>query len=201
ALVRRKRGEAVSLPSGVVARMQFSPYRLQLAGIRTAPVAYQPLARAVTLVGTVVASDASPIVEAEVFERDVAWLKPGQEAELNGVGLEGLAPVAGKVLAVDAAESPAQRSKVRMTVVDPEKVLPPGMPVTARVVCPIAEREPFRSLPAGAPALHKGDVRALYSCPQHPEVLRETVSLCPVDRSNELERRPLSENQRVGWWC
>ena len=30
-LVRRKKGEAVVLPEGVVARMQFSPYRIQLA--------------------------------------------------------------------------------------------------------------------------------------------------------------------------
>ena len=37
ALVRRKRGEAVALPDGVVARMQLSPYRIQLAGIQTAP--------------------------------------------------------------------------------------------------------------------------------------------------------------------
>ena len=42
-LVRRKRGEAVALPDGVVARMQISPYRVQLAGIRTSPVGYEPL--------------------------------------------------------------------------------------------------------------------------------------------------------------
>src|SRR5579884_3017659 len=44
ALVRRKRGEAVPLPDGVVARMQLSPYRVQLAGIQTSPVEYRPLA-------------------------------------------------------------------------------------------------------------------------------------------------------------
>ena len=42
ALVRRKRGEAVALPDGVVARMQVSPYRVQLAGIRTAPCGFRP---------------------------------------------------------------------------------------------------------------------------------------------------------------
>ena len=40
-LVRRKRGEATALPDGVVARMQISPYRVQLAGIRTAPLSYR----------------------------------------------------------------------------------------------------------------------------------------------------------------
>ena len=35
-LVRRKRGEAIALPDGVVARMQLSPYRIQLAGVHKA---------------------------------------------------------------------------------------------------------------------------------------------------------------------
>ena len=37
-LITRKKSDAVLLPEGVVARMQFSPYRVQLAGIRTSPV-------------------------------------------------------------------------------------------------------------------------------------------------------------------
>lgn len=37
-LVPRKKADAILLPEGVVARMQFSPYRVQLAGIRTVPV-------------------------------------------------------------------------------------------------------------------------------------------------------------------
>ena len=44
ALVRRKRGEAVMLPDGVVARMQLSPYRIQLAGIQTSPAGLPPAA-------------------------------------------------------------------------------------------------------------------------------------------------------------
>lgn len=38
-LIPRKKSDAVLLPEGVVARMQISPYRVQLAGIRTVPVA------------------------------------------------------------------------------------------------------------------------------------------------------------------
>lgn len=37
-LITRKKTDAVILPEGTVARMQFSPYRVQLAGIRTSPV-------------------------------------------------------------------------------------------------------------------------------------------------------------------
>ena len=37
-LITRKKSDAVLLPEGVLARMQFTPYRIQLAGIRTSPV-------------------------------------------------------------------------------------------------------------------------------------------------------------------
>lgn len=37
-LITRKKTDAVLLPEGVLARMQISPYRVQLAGIRTVPV-------------------------------------------------------------------------------------------------------------------------------------------------------------------
>jgi len=37
-LITRKKSDAVLLPEGVVARMQFSPYRVQLAGIRVAAI-------------------------------------------------------------------------------------------------------------------------------------------------------------------
>ena len=52
-LVRRKRGEAAALPDGVVARMQITPYRVQLAGIRTAPLSYEALARSYRTAGIV----------------------------------------------------------------------------------------------------------------------------------------------------
>src|ERR1700677_3159480 len=47
-LVRRKRGEAMMLPEGVVGRMHLSPYRIQLAGIRTEPVVFRRLLREIT---------------------------------------------------------------------------------------------------------------------------------------------------------
>src|SRR5437773_12140282 len=53
-LLRRKKGEAVPLPDGVLARMHLSPYRVQLAGVRTAPVSYQPLHHEIHLAGLAV---------------------------------------------------------------------------------------------------------------------------------------------------
>lgn len=37
-LITRKKADAVILPEGTIARMQLSPYRVQLAGIKTSPV-------------------------------------------------------------------------------------------------------------------------------------------------------------------
>ncbi|MFM2095073.1 MAG: hypothetical protein RIS70_2197, partial [Planctomycetota bacterium] len=54
-LVRRTRGEATVLPDGVIARMQLSPYRVQLAGIRSSEVAYRTLYRTTRLLGRVTA--------------------------------------------------------------------------------------------------------------------------------------------------
>lgn len=52
-LVQRKRGEAVPLPDGVLARMQLSPYRIQLAGIKTSVVDFHALRYQVTTAGLV----------------------------------------------------------------------------------------------------------------------------------------------------
>ncbi len=54
-LSKRKKGEPsdVALPAGTVARVQLSPYRIALAGVRTAPVEYHALTRAINTVGTV----------------------------------------------------------------------------------------------------------------------------------------------------
>jgi membrane fusion protein, copper/silver efflux system len=55
-LSKRKKGETGGgepLPAGTVARVQLSPYRIALAGVRTAAVEYHALAREITTVGTV----------------------------------------------------------------------------------------------------------------------------------------------------
>src|SRR6266404_2227420 len=69
-LVRRKKGDAVPLPDGVVARMQLSPYRLQLAGVRTSAVGYEPLAYELATGGFVLPAKEprQVLVQAPVFE-------------------------------------------------------------------------------------------------------------------------------------
>jgi hypothetical protein len=200
ALVRRKRGDAAPLPSGIVARMQFSPYRVQLAGIRTAPITYEPLAREVTLVGTVAAGASPRVIEAELFERDRAFVTEEQVVEVTFLEEMGRGPLTGKVRNLVAGGA-TFRPRAVLEVVDPDGVLGPGMTVIVRVRRPVAELEPFRSLPADLPPIRNGEARAVYLCPEHPRVVSQGRGKCPLDRSHDLERHRLLDNQRVGWWC
>ena len=49
----RKKGEAAKLPEGITGRVQLSPERIELAGIKTAAVEYRPMARETKTVGYV----------------------------------------------------------------------------------------------------------------------------------------------------
>jgi Cu(I)/Ag(I) efflux system membrane fusion protein len=52
-LSRRSKGEAPALPGGFLTRVQFSPYRIAQAGIRTSPVERLPLEREIVTSGVV----------------------------------------------------------------------------------------------------------------------------------------------------
>jgi Cu(I)/Ag(I) efflux system membrane fusion protein len=47
----RKKAEAAKLPEGITGRVQLSPERIQLAGIKTVPIEYRPVARETKTVG------------------------------------------------------------------------------------------------------------------------------------------------------
>src|SRR5262249_25530290 len=141
ALVRRKKGEAVPLPDGVVARMQLSPYRIQLAGIRTTPVEYRPLAHELTLAGFVEASRSSRgepsdpnrlSVRVEVFEKDVSFVTPGQSMDVESEAFPGKT-FPGRVRQLAPALTPETRTlRVRLEVDNPRQELRPGMFVLAK---------------------------------------------------------------------
>src|SRR5262249_49931630 len=141
---------AVPLPDGVVARMQLSPYRIQLAGIRTTPVEYRPLAHELTLPGFVEPSDASPgdridptrqFVRAEVFEKDVSFVTPGQGVEVESEAFPGK-PFPGRVRQLAPALTPETRTlRVRLEIENPRQELRPGMFVLARARVAVAQQE------------------------------------------------------------
>ncbi len=201
-LVRHKRGEATPLPDGVVARMQFSPYRLWLGGIRTASVDYAPLARQVEAPGTVasVSKDGAE-VEVQFFGRELVWVGVGASAEVRPLG-EGMSlSLPAKVKDIPPGPVAAgETGRVVVEVAGGTGGLRVGDPVRVGVRSPIERSEPFRSLPTVPPPLLPGEPRRFYSCMEHPDVVRDAPGRCPRDQSG-LMARELAANQRVLWWC
>jgi len=80
-LVRRSKMDAAGLPDGVIARMQLTPYRVQLAGIRTSEVAYRPLLHVERVTARVVRCGRSDDELAgrgtRLIQADSAALEPG----------------------------------------------------------------------------------------------------------------------------
>lgn len=132
ALVRRKKGEATPLPDGVLARMQFSPYQVQLAGIRTAEVQYRSLHREVVLVGAVdrAGSASTVFVTAEVFASDLPFIREGQRIEADADSLPGHPRFSGKIARIEGC-------RVRIAIDDPNHEIPIGTLVTAHAEAPI----------------------------------------------------------------
>jgi Cu(I)/Ag(I) efflux system membrane fusion protein len=172
-LVRRKKGEAVLLPEGVVARMQFSPYRIQLAGIKTAVVSRRRLAREIVLAGRLIdaggvtapapgeAVSTNPTESGQLFiltceagAGDVGLLAIGRQADVAIEALPGLQPFAGKISSVREIPGEANgrhRMTVEIALDASERALRAEMFGTARVAVPFAEIEPSASArsPAG----------------------------------------------------
>lgn len=170
-LVRRKKGEAVVLPEGVVARMQFSPYRVQLAGIKTSVITRQNLSREIVIAGRLVslpaasetdrtaagptaetASAPKVALECDVFAADLPSLAAGRRALVTVEALPGAKPLGGIVMSEQADSSGAngvepkrQNATVRIRIEEQVAGLRPGLYCTARVAMPLAETEPFAS--------------------------------------------------------
>jgi membrane fusion protein, copper/silver efflux system len=137
ALVRRKKGEAVPLPDGVVARMQLSPYRMQLGGIATSTIEYRPLIHRIPLAGLVekesLRGKARVFVQTELFEKDLAWVVEDASVEARCDAHPGRV-FQGRIASLARQIAPDTRSlKVRLAIDDPNDELLPGMLVTASV--------------------------------------------------------------------
>jgi hypothetical protein len=211
ALVRRKKGGPVQLPDGVLSRMQYSPYRLQLAGVRTAIVGYLPLAREVTALGFVQAADEKtqaaagqgPHLQVDVAlsHRDAAMLHVGQSVEIHSIARPAQGPFSGRVRSIEF-NSPLSSlaADVRVEIDDPNQHLSPGMEVSARFRLRVADVEPFCSQPSDPEPLALGEPRSVFVCPTHDDVLGEAGGKCPRDGLALIEQ-PLADNQRLRYWC
>lgn len=201
ALVPRKKGEAAILPSGVVARMQFSPYRIQLAGVQTTPIEYKPLVREVVALGQIVPSsgDSQRCVDLRLSHADLDLVSVDQAASADCTlhGVRHRWP--GRVASVDAAAHNLQVN-VRVELDAAEAAVNAETALTVRIQVSAASLEPFRSLPRAEPNGSPNAIREIYYCPDHPDVIRDRPAKCPIDKL-PLEQRLLTEHQQVDYWC
>jgi membrane fusion protein, copper/silver efflux system len=200
-LVRRKRGEALALPDGVMARMQLSPYRIQLAGIQTAPAKFQPLKREFESSGVVTRTGNDATVLLDIPARQAPWIAPDQIAKVTCSELPGRDPIVGRVESVERRSTDgSEYLHTTIVVSDPPRDLRPGMCAVVQVATPMATLEPFCSLPSDPPRLSTGEPRTVYACLEHPENLTIDAGRCPIDRKPR-DPRSLTDFQRVRWWC
>ena len=186
-LVRRPRGDAVVLLDGVVARMQLSPYRVQLAGVRTVAADYLPLEREILAAG----KTSNREVEISLDPSDALLLQRSMRAEALADSLPSKPSVVGKV---------ATLTPTKATIaLPPETNWPNGLFVKVRLTRLLAELEPFKAR-TEPPPLRANAPRVVYRCPNHREQFRDQPGKCPLD-GLELERRRLADNERLDWWC
>jgi hypothetical protein len=201
ALVRRKRGEALALPDGVIARMQLSPYRIQLAGIQTAPATFRPLVRELESYGVVECSRDAATVRLEIATRQAPWIAEGQTADVACRELSGRDPLTGVVREVGKQTVDGwEFARVAIAINNPPRELASGMVAVVRIKFPTAGIEPFCSLPADPPPLSTSEARRVYVCPDHPDDPTTKPGRCPIDRK-QCDFRPLSDFERLRWWC
>jgi Cu(I)/Ag(I) efflux system membrane fusion protein len=189
--------------------MQYSPYRLQLAGVRTAVVDYLPLAKKVSSYGLATLNEqpgdsgeaSSVSVDVQLPHDDAALVRMGQEAEISCTARPGQGPWHGHVASVsfESEEHPTS-ANVRVDIADPQGQLSRGMVLLVKFDLPLADVEPFRSQPADPEPLLPDEPRRVFVCPNHPDVIRLTEGKCPRDRV-QLREQQLADNERLSYWC
>jgi hypothetical protein len=201
-LVRRKRGDAVMLPDGVVARMQLAPYRIQLAGIRTSPLGYLPLNREWSASGLVTReADAGAMVMVEVPWRQAPWVKEGQAVEVACGDLPGQELLAGRIRSlVRGVDEGREFARAIVAIEQPPRVLRGGMVVELKFQIAVAALDPFRTMPSNPPARKPGEPWRIYLCHDHPETIAVQAGRCPIDGKNRMSQ-PLGELERLQWGC
>jgi len=139
-LVPRRKGAAELLPEGVVARMQISPYRIQLAGLRTTPVsACDGVYRLqFSAAGVLWPADSAAAVELgiPVTQSDLVAFSDPVAVTLSGGGLS--EPVAG--LAVRATDSDSDLPAITVTLAQrPDLTAAQSAPLLVSVEFPIRQ--------------------------------------------------------------
>jgi hypothetical protein len=202
ALVRRKRGDALMLPDGVVARMQISPYRIQLAGIKTSPLSYLPLRREWSATGLAArGADGGVTVVVDVQGRQAPWVAEGDQVEVVCADLPGQPPLRGRICSLTrAVEEGREFARATIALAHPPPQMRGGMVAVVTFQIDVAALDPFRTMPRNPPAWKPEEPRSFYLCHDHPETIALTAGRCPIDGKNRMYQ-PLAEWERVRFWC
>jgi Cu(I)/Ag(I) efflux system membrane fusion protein len=144
-LVRREKGDMTPLPDGVVARVQLSPYRLQLAGVRTSAVEYRRLEHEITVGGLLEPAGSSLTLAGDVFEPDASALAIGQDgrAACDSAPDD---PTQCRVVEIAPGTVPAAGRRVKVRVENPRGDLRPGTFAAAKFLTPVSRLESYRRL-------------------------------------------------------
>ena len=92
-------------------------------------------------------------VEADVYEKDIAFLQPGQRIEATVEALPNRTFTGRLALIYPRLETATRTNRVRFELENPGQDLRPGMFATVRISTPLETIEPFKSLAASQPPL------------------------------------------------
>jgi membrane fusion protein, copper/silver efflux system len=124
-------------------------------------------------------------VKARVYEDDLGMVAVGRKVVATASAYAG-ETFEGAVVFVDPFLDRATRTAdLRIDLPNPDGRLKPGMYVNATVHVPFAEVEPYKSMPRPAA---DGRTRVIWTCPMHPEIVRDGPGKCPICEMN-LEKK------------
>lgn len=127
-------------------------------------------------------------IKARVYEDDLGVVATGQRVVATATAYPA-ETFEGTVAFVDPFLDRATRTAdLRIELANQGGRLKPGMYVAATVRVPLADVEPFKSMPRPA---SDGKTRVVYWCPMHPEVQQDTPGKCEKCGGMALEKKEI----------
>lgn len=202
-LVRRSRMEATVLPDGVIARMQLTPYRVQLAGIRTSEIGYRALRHKMRFVGSIRKSD----VETRDGKSNLQIVVPSAERMRSCLGRQVNIELAsergnflhGRLHSLSSLADGAATAIANIECDFPVPVLDEGQVVELHFERLFAELEPYLSQPRNPPDRGTMDIRKVYYSERSAQRLFVNPGKSPFQDGDLIERK-LRDNERLLWW-
>ena len=154
-LVPRKKMEAQMLPEGVISRMQLSPYRIQLAGIRTSSVEPRTLKSEQTFTGVLrLLNEGTLGFQAMIADSDVPLFSGTNTAEVERTTTSEMASANVTLETVDDGH------RIRFNL-DVTPAFRAGDIVRATVFLPVGDEDTILSIPETA-VIDRGRERLVY---------------------------------------